>query len=644
MNKDVNRYVYRIHYIKMDNSWDVVKNPIEYFMVQRNYDEMDMAFVLSDMKVLVEVLEEAYKEFHENRMDDFIMVYGAACNFVFLYGLHLRNEEEKTIFLDMVGNTLMSDELADYLELIYKGILNHSEKFFHEAIDSIDDYQLPYYYLFLFNARRIDSYTEDNLKEFKEMPKYYAALSDEVKRFAFGESEFNSVKDQHSYKYNLLPYINPVSNSEKQKNGIREVFRECLGEYFELTGKSLDKQVLSREAITDLCSMYIECNSHSKEEHQYSEYTEFRESFTEMFYHIYLSDLDFLEGMPVIGPTSISNENLAFRKPALGLPYEVKTSIDAFKYINKTLELLEEVEEKKRAIEKAESEKNDLIDKHVHNWKHIAYPKTVKEVARKMYKKGETEIANTLFHAYNSQALLQEDLNLLQLQYSGTPQEYCTKFHKSIYSPSDRRGVSIIEVFANALQIVMFRLVMDGVDDRYSINQIKSNLFGTFEIESLRESFVEFFIKNEQPKTDIITWFSNNLYKIDIINEDMWKDAKFKPDGNAYVQMTEVFIDLIHNAINYGLKSSKGYIKLELGNEVIFGREMYSCVMKNPIGGEAVFEGSGQGLKSISEVIRVLNTSNDELGDYEFTDTSFEDNEYSFTFRLPKLIIAKRRR
>jgi hypothetical protein len=333
----------------------------------------------------------------------------------------------------------------------------------------------------------------------------------------------------------------------------------------------------------------------------------------------------------------IFNKLQGIRLRGLGLPVKMESSKEAF------LSRLEIVK-LNNSLEKAIADKNALINKHAHNWKHIVYPGTVKEVAEQLYASGEIEYANKLFHAYNSQTLLQQDLNLLQLQYTSTPNEYQKAYRKTIYLAEDERGVGILDVFENALQTVLFRLIMEDVDTRYDLVALKNNLFSIVNRKILRERYVEVFVISKNAKISVTEWFSQNLYPITIHFDDCWNDVKFKPNDIAFVQMTEVFIDLIHNALNYGVKSKKGYIQIAFGKEIGGDNCLYTCTIKNPCEGESAFsEGSGQGLKSIYEVMDKLNITDNNFNINNFVVHSIQNNVFSVTFKIQEKMIVKRR-
>jgi len=624
MNNIIREYIDKMQVIKRESMY-----------MDEDYNQMEFGYVKKDIRRLFDdALIPAYKEFAEKDMDAFITIYAAACNYILVYGLHIAEEIALELFHHFRVEFIKDNELNTCLDLIYNGILTQDKTCFHQAIEVFDCYQMPYYYLFLLNARELDSVDDINMNEYLQMPTYYGKLDEEMCKYLLGESDFNSPNDEMVVFMNLIPFISDESIMADIYRDIIKDFKNSAEIINGEMGTLIGEQEISESDIRDLCMRYVEENSELVDD--------YRLTFTHMFKCINLMDLDYVKNNIVIGKEHISGMMRSFRKHALGFPYKIKSSKAALKNTLQILELLDEVGKKNSQIRKVEHEKEALINKHAHNWKHIVYPETVKKVAKEMYNRGDMEVANTLFHAYNSQSLLQKDLNLLQLQYASTPEEFSRKFSKSIYTPKDRRGVGIGEVFENAMQIVMFRLVMEGIDQRYTTNEVRDNVFSHYNQQVIRDSYTENFIKEKTDPLTIIQWFSSNFYSLVIENADSWSDVRFKPEGLAYIQMTEVFIDLIHNGLNYGVKSKDGYLKLIFEREDYDGRIVYCCKLKNPVDkDQPLFEGSGQGLKSIQDVMMRLNSYESSKLDYKMTEKSVEMEEFTYAFRIVGNRISK---
>lgn len=646
MNRNIMSYVESMELIieKMGRKYTWVnvegKNmPFDDYVDKR----IDSNQVIKDLDALLEILKDAYLNSKKDNLsiDDFVTIFAIFCNLYIKAGFHLRGNTKKSInkIAYRLKNIIDDKILLEYLELIYTGIIFNNIECFVKALEIFPQYQLPYLYLFVKTAKKaIYSYDK---KLDKMMEYYYSKLNCEMQQYAIGEGEYIRESSNLANDENLLPYILFENLRDKVVRALILCFDSCekkiikdvkfkkndftdgryllcsfVIKYLESISKIVNEELKYEEFIFDLGTVFEKMKILSSMDKDKSERgCEDEEEISELY-------LEEIQGLRLIG---------------LGLPVEIEASREVFMGRLEIVKL-------NNSLEKAIADKNALINKHAHNWKHIIYPETVKNVADKLYVRGDFEYANKLFHAYNSQILLQQDLNLLQLQYTSTPEEYQKAFKKTIYLVEDKRGVGIVNVFKNALETVLFRLIMEEVDTRYSISSLKNNMFSSVNREVLRDSYVESFVVQSNAKVSVIDWFSKNIYPITISLDDCWNDVKFKPNDIAFAQITEVFIDLLHNALNYGVKSKDGYIQILFKKEVIGDESIYLCTIKNPCEKDSSFsEGSGQGLRSIYEVMENLNTISEDFNSNHLVEHCIQNNVFSITFRIQEKMLVKRR-
>lgn len=340
---------------------------------------------------------------------------------------------------------------------------------------------------------------------------------------------------------------------------------------------------------------------------------------------------------------SYKNNLMVQRLFYLRIPWMIETNVE-----DRCKELLKnkfELKKSEEQLEKVINSKNALIDRHAHNWKHIVYPETVKEIAEALYNEGNIEYANKLFKAYNSENILQNDLQLLRLNYASSEEEMQEMFRHDILLSSSKTGLNILDIIENSLDVVMFRIIMEGVDCSYISQEVKSSLGAFNDIEMLRKSYTKNFIEQSKKNISIIEWFNDNIYSLNIKIDKLWKDVKIKKNNIAYTQLIEIFINLIHNAINYGIKSKDGFINLKLELEEIDDILYYTLNLENPIDYKSYFyEGSKQGIKSIKNTLEKLNRIDIEKSN-DIKSISIIGNENLYTIKLyfSENLIVKRR-
>lgn len=328
-----------------------------------------------------------------------------------------------------------------------------------------------------------------------------------------------------------------------------------------------------------------------------------------------------------------SIDNIAYRKSVLMLPIDISTKTKEL--IQELMILTNDITNKNHKLSALQQEKKDLIDYHRHNWKHIVYPSIVESVAQELLAAGDEDKANKLFSAYNSEMLLKNDLKLLALEYENNPSEQITLMKDSMLLQSARgsKAKTISSIFCNALDNVVFRIVMEKVDTSNEIVDVQNYLAAKqYDMTSIRESYIENFMGNNcKPKDgqEILTWFSENFFRVRLMfedNADSWGKLKFKAGDTSWTKFAEIFINLINNALKYG----KDYLDVTFGKCGRNGSEFFTITMTNPIDpAPGDQEGEHKGLTYIDKFFRSINTAacNEELG----IEIGKENNVFSVT-------------
>lgn len=304
------------------------------------------------------------------------------------------------------------------------------------------------------------------------------------------------------------------------------------------------------------------------------------------------------------------------------------------------------LEKLNEALQEAIDSKNEMIDRHAHNWKHISYPAAVKEVAEKLARDGNYKAeANKLFKAYNSENILKQEVLMLKLKHSGSSEEIQKQIMSDVLLSNSRTGVDILKIIEDSLDLVMFRILMEDVDTSINTEKAKTNLSKFKDLQSLRESYNTYFILKKRGQISVIDWFRQNIFNIEIHLDDNWKVVKVKKDSAAYAQLVEIWIDLFHNAINYGKKDDIGFIKIELNSERLENIDYLTLKIINPVDYDNVIaKGSNQGLASLKSLLEKLNY-NEEIERIPSLDTGLKGeagNYYATKIYFQQKLLLKR--
>lgn len=553
---------------------------------------------------ILKVLKKSFNDYKENRLseDEFVTAYGCICNAIIKAGIIKRDN----YFLMKTQEILADDNILNVLECIFEGITTRNEQKFVEISDK---YALPNIYLLVFNVAQAFTNNDKKSQEIV-IAAYKKLLESNWLDYVFQKqvlNENNPIVNQY-----LIPFISNYT------------YRDILAKSIEVEYKYFKGKV---QPVSELDLLRkLEINSTKDVDLNISIQSFFGKVDT-------LSQTDNDGGLDT-SIDKIYNEAPLYRAFAARIPFYTGIRADVIKLTIENFIKNAELEKANQKNEALIKQRQALLNEHAHNWKHIIFPETVKNVADELYCNDNVELANKLFYAYNSQTLLQSDLKLLEIKYTSSDEEFRDNFMSGLCSKGNTQAKNIYQIFNKALEIVLFRLIMDGVHNKTDDQKIKISLFSIANKKLLQEKYVKDFIINKEQATVPSEWFSKNIYSLNIKGTESWDGIFMNSEKLAYPQMIEIFIDLIYNAINYGVKNDKGYISLEFSIESIDNVKYYVFAMSNPIDrNSAIFDCSGQGLKSIASTIDKLNDNSHGV------DTIEENDVYKIKIRIKEEVL-----
>lgn len=543
--------------------------------------------------------------------DTVASLFVSCCNFGYLWDIFLHNKPEKII--EALCSSIGDEKLKEYLSILGIGILTRG----YDSKSSTDMIK-----------KAIEIYPENEMSKIYDFTikcvTYDLYLTDIMQDYLSNENEFQD------FLSTVNEYICDLSIS---LNKIDQNMHEIL------------LQESNENEFQDFCkSNYCIYLPHIICKHIPNGLIESQTAYRNPVYFINPSARKTI--MESIMPTHLNylSDNFSicdydFRKQFsfLGIPLVVDIfgTKDYFRLYGNLLNQNTELDEKNHKLSALQQEKKDLIDYHRHNWKHIVYPSIVESVAQELLAAGDEDKANKLFSAYNSEMLLKNDLKLLALEYENNPSEQITLMKDSMLLQSARgsKAKTISSIFCNALDNVVFRIVMEKVDTSNEIVDVQNYLAAKqYDMTSIRESYIENFMGNNcKPKDgqEILTWFSENFFRVRLMfedNADSWGKLKFKAGDTSWTKFAEIFINLINNALKYG----KDYLDVTFGKCGRNGSEFFTITMTNPIDpAPGDQEGEHKGLTYIDKFFRSINTAacNEELG----IEIGKENNVFSVT-------------
>lgn len=309
--------------------------------------------------------------------------------------------------------------------------------------------------------------------------------------------------------------------------------------------------------------------------------------------------------------------------------------------------LNKQLEETIAKLEQERKEKMTLINDNAHDWTHIVYHNIVFNVAKNLYEnESQRENALKLFEANNSETLLVNNLNLLKTEYISSKKDFRYDLQDSFCSPRYKDSLSFLNILNYSLKIVLSKILLEDFysefDDVFSKNNREplqkkyiDNVI-TKEISKIdwfsknnREHLQKKYIDNIKKETSTIDWFSKNIYPINIQN--ICSNIHVKKDELGFFLLVNIFINLINNAINYGVKTKAGYLNFNFSTD-----ETYHILsISNPMHRESSFMRSKkEGLNSVNSKLKKFNNNEDNLLINE------QDNIFEITIKFDSEILG----
>lgn len=294
----------------------------------------------------------------------------------------------------------------------------------------------------------------------------------------------------------------------------------------------------------------------------------------------------------------------------------------------------QELEEKNRLLEKNKAEKIEIINEHKHNWKHLTLPSIVSSISKELKSLGNLTQANLLQKLYVDFISHQGDLKLLALKYEAVDNTALaiefTRFIGRINEEKDCSAKSLSHILGESLELTLFRLLHHVSEDEAEVllHSERSQV-------NLRDKFTDYLNKRKNI-TEIFHWFSDHIYPFKVNSlHTCWDQYGFIEYEVSYFYIEQIFLDLIVNALNYGLKEDNGWIEVNFD----FKDPYAIFTVRNPVQTETSFlKGSGQGLTSVKNAIaRLNNTENVE----EFTKITVENKVHTVEMKITKNIFPK---
>lgn len=607
------------------------------------YDEYEESIpqerALADRNRMLDVLGDFYSN---QNLNDFITLFGVYCNHYIRYNLHTKLDD-KDFGIKGLWGTIQNENLRKYLSLIQEGINYRKINCFKESVTVFSQYSLPYLYLFLDAANEV--FIDRNVTAEQKMALFYNNMDKELREYAIGNSKYTQNSSNPAVDENPLPYLCFMS----QQDGIVKAMMshyQTLKEIVITNHKSFEQESNDYINFQNFLRKVVQINDENEKE-------QFLFSLQVLFEKLHCLDiLQHVDNKQDIADIEAwKNDAIVYRLDYLNIPTKIPTTVklNALELFSNKMELIKRNEQLKEAnarLEQTIESKNALIDHHAHNWKHIVYPKTVKEVAEALYAEGNIEYANRLFKAYNSENILQHDLQLLRLSHASSQTEMQEAFRKDILLSNARSGVGMKKIVVDSLDTVLFRIIMENVDTSYSLQQVKTSISAFNNMDQLRKSYTDDFIIGEMESESLLEWFNTNIYKLNLQINFLWEEVKVKTNSAAYTQLVEICINLIHNALNYGVKSKHGFLNIKLETEQVNGTNYYTLVTENPVDSDSAFcEGSNQGLKSIQHTLEKLNKIDSQNGENNLS-IEIEDKrdlDYRVKLYFKEKLLLKRR-
>lgn len=630
--------------------------------------------VEQDHAQMVKILNEGKRILVE---DDFYVLTAAFCNYYIEEGFDFVLQKE-----DFGLNSFFTTrDDKDIVFCIYKGITTQDYRWFESAYEVNDKCTAANMYLFvkgmseLTYAIATDKHISNLMEE--NVWKYYENLSDEWKDFAIQE-----VKNYPLMDKSPIPYICCASGKDHMTQMVtwylQQILEELEVDIDEVGVDNLYNAISDKYGFDQAVKLTMDFSKECSEKYQFNlqpGQTEFPDDVADSMIEMQSKMLEcFSEVAEILieGAFNHSNTHLntTFMYEKLGymllssdderkenakfevLPYPQADSSVLYRYsflhlpavpydsISKNYILgrykifvsNRELLQKNKEIEALNEEKIDMMDYYAHSWKHISYPKIVKEVAEALLGKEDDDsitMANKLLRAYNSEQTLKHGIQLLQYSISADRETVRKEFKKGflvIDSPKEDGIVGIEHILYESLDMVILRLMMEDIDTSRRMKKCRSKFEN---IDDLREEYTERFLKRNKDNENLLEWVNENLLTISLEISDEWKAVRLDKESFAAAQMTEIMIELITNILLHGM----GDAKIELAGDF----QSMSIYETNNCSNRQARKG-GKGIKTLSKVIDKINFGSSIREGIVY---KTEENQYSVCIKLDRRLVYR---
>lgn len=568
----------------------------------------------------------------------------------------------------------LDDLTKEYLKLITEGIVRNDIDKFKKAVTLNSEYSIGNLYLFMHYFNEMSYSNAQKEIHTNSMTKYWNRLNENWQEYLLSNENFISSLEEKLSSSNLnqfccIPYI----SYELLENPMRDRMIESLLDSCQNLNLSFLSKLDNDEDTQDFddndfdakeeefCDAISKFNYYMLQLNEYDSVNNkslFDESKTKNEIIKNLYEIIFYNQNPLSDSTEQETINIKifhkdfipmlkkyFNSSYPSIFYTKKTDIlkqvlqipsysnirqldikNAIALSNKAMEF----EKLNIELEKQKKAKAKLLDENVHTWQHIAYHEITVNLAKQLLEENpKSEVASQLLDIHTAQKLLLNSLKVLGEEFNyNNNEEYIKRFKSSMCSSKYSTAVGVKESLSLALKTSLGKVFYEGSCSP------GDNILNKENRNSLKNSYLNNI--NLDKVENILDWFSEEIYPINIINLENWSNIYFKREELSYFKFIEIFLNLINNVLNYGVKNESGYLNIEFDKRTINEIEFYILKMKNPIEKSTAFLGSQKkGIDSIKSNIEKINN-----------DTSFEcvvvkENKHKNFFEIEILINSK---
>ncbi len=570
--------------------------------------------------------------------EDFSILTAYYCNNLIFIGLH--NYIEENFGLDEFFST--RDE-RDIIYCIFNGIKTQDYSWFENVYRENKDNTIANLYLFTKDLTELMFYylKKEKLPDGLEDSTWdhYSRLSDEWKEFAVQQMNKDATMSERRSEANreLFPFVSCISSKDLHINAVCENLDQIMqkldiDERYGL--ESIGSEICGR------CGLETTISKHKPVLHLLKE-KEYKKNFKNIYMHLIeiSAHLSYLWFQVIRKPEN--EDEMPFK--TYSLPDENAGYVEKIAFLHLINTMHDNIDKKyiigrydnyikEKDIERLMQEKIELMEHYTHNWKHICYPGLVKDVAEMLLKKQDDEsitMANKLFKAYNSEQILNHEIQLLQYSISNNSKEVRNRFKSDVYSIEEEGDfyIGIKDILDSSLDMVVFRILMEEADDSSRIKNCRAQVKN---IEALRESYTDDFIRSSGAKLSIWEWLKESkMFDITADISDEWNEVKIDINSFAEAQISAIIVEILTNIFLHGCdKAEISFSQTDISMDIT-AKNLCNAESEGNIG-------SGKGLSSMKKVVDKINIGS---GIKDGVSSSVSGNKFTICVRFDKDII-----